>query len=479
MMISEEEYNQLRKQNELLMQQVQILTATVKELNQTIVELREQLNKNSHNSSKPPSSDGYKKPKPKSLRTPSGKKQGGQTGHKGTHLEASAKPDEIIPCMPTSCKGCPYHDICKQSAVVVEKRQVFDAIVKVMVREFQCLEIPVCMLHGDDRKGTFPEDVKAAVQYGKNLEALVVALNTMGAVSIQRTHEILSGVFGIPLATGTISNMVSRCAEHLTQTVGQIRDKVINSALVHFDETGTRVDKKLMWVHDASNCSYTYLDISPKRGVIGMEQCGVLPDFKGIAVHDCWAPYWKYPDVTHSVCCAHLLRELIGVTENYPEQKWAANFRDLLLEMKKIRDKSVDGGKENLSYYYLHKFDKLYDEYIQQGRIENPLPEKAPNQKRRKKKGKVRALIERLANYKASVCLFMKDFRVPFDNNQAERDLRMVKVKTKVSGCFRVEEGARDYLKIMSYVGTAHKQGLNAYEALRMAISGHPEVIWG
>ena len=186
---------------------------------------------------------------------------------------------------------------------------------------------------------------------------------------------------------------------------------------------------------------------SPKRGNAGMEQCGVLPEFKGI-------------------------------DENHPEQKWASAFIDLLLEMKKVKDKAVEKGKDFLSYYHYHKFDKKYDELIEQARKENPLPETTEKKRGRKKKGKILALVERLANYKVSVCLFIHNFNVPFDNNQAERDLRMIKVKTKVSGCFRTEEGARDYLKIMSYVGTAHKQGYNAYEAIKNAISGHPNFIF-
>lgn len=347
------------------------------------------------------------------------------------------------------------------------------------VTEHQLLEIPICMLHGDTRKGAFPMNVKAAVQYGENLQALSVALNTVAAVSVKRTHEILSGVFNIPIATGTISNMVKRCADAVSETVNRIKQKVTESGLGHFDETGTRVDKKLWWVHDASNCEFTYLDISPKRGRLGMEQCGVLPSFHGIAMHDCWASYWNYKDCRHAVCCAHLLRELTGIAENHPKQKWTAAFIDLLLEMKKLKDKAVETGKESLSYYHYHKFDKRYNELIKQGREENPLPVVTEKKRGRKKKGKILALIERLDNYKASVCLFIRNFNVPFDNNQAERDIRMIKVKTKVSGCFRTEEGARDYLKIMSYIGTAHKQGYNAYEAIKNAISGNPDFIFG
>lgn len=448
-MTKDEMIKQLLQQVNSLTSTVDSLNATINtqtqlivQLNQTIQELKEQLNKNSKNSSKPPSSDGYKKPAPKSLRKPSGKKVGGQDGHQGTHLAVITAPDEIVTHMPSACKGCRHYQMCKGTACIAEKRHVIDAVVTVNVTEHQVLELPICMLHGDTRRGEFPADVKAAVQYGENLQSLAVALNTVGAVSIKRTHEILSGVFNIPI------------------------------------ETGTRVDKKLWWVHDASNCEYTYLDISPKRGNAGMEQCGVLPEFKGIAMHDCWASYWNYPDIQHAVCCAHLLRELTGIDENHPEQKWASAFIDLLLEMKKVKDKAVEKGKDFLSYYHYHKFDKKYDELIGQARKENPLPETTEKKRGRKKKGKILALVERLANYKASVCLFIHNFNVPFDNNQAERDLRMIKVKTKVSGCFRTEEGARDYLKIMSYVGTAHKQGYNAYEAIKNAISGHPNFIF-
>ena len=451
-----------------LQQSFDAQTALITQLNQTIQELREQLNKNSKNSSKPPSSDGFKKPAPKSLRKPSGKKVGGQEGHQGTYLSVISDPDEIVKHMPSACEGCPHYKMCKGTACVAEKRHVIDAVVTVNVVEHQLLEIPICMLHGDTRKGSFPNDVKATVQYGENLQALSVALNTVGAVSVKRTHEILSGVFNIPLATGIISNMVKRCADAVSETVNRIKQKVADSSLGHFDETGTRVDKKLWWVHDASNCEFTYLDISPKRGYLGMEQCGVLPLFHGIAMHDCWASYWSYEDCQHAVCCAHLLRELTGIAENHPEQKWASAFIGLLIKMKKVKDKAVEAGKETLSYY---KFDKRYDELIKQAREKNPLPVTAEKKRGRKKKGKILALVERFDNYKASVCLFIHNFMVPFDNNQAERDLRMIKVKTKVSGCFRSEEGARDYLKIMSYVGTAHKQGHNAYDAIRKAIS--------
>ena len=226
-----------------LLQQVNSLTSTVDslnatinaqtqliaQLNQTIQELKEQLNKNSQNSSKPPSSDGFKKPVPKSLRKPSGKKVGGQNGHQGTHLAVVTAPDEIVKHMPSACEGCQHYQICKGTACIAEKRHVIAAVVTVNVTEHQALKLPVCMLYGDTRRGAFPSDVKATVQYGEKLQALAVALNTVGVVSIKRTHEILSGVFNIPIATGTISSMVKRCAESLSATVDKIKDKMIGS----------------------------------------------------------------------------------------------------------------------------------------------------------------------------------------------------------------------------------------------------------
>jgi transposase len=447
---------------------------TINELTQTIKELNEKLGKNSRNSSKPPSSDGLKKPSPKSLRKPSGKKPGGQPGHNGTTLYTVVEPDETVRHMPVACKSCPRYDTCISRACVGETRQVIDAVVTVKVTAHQSLVLE-CPLNGIPQQGEFPDDIKATVQYGENLQALAVAMNTIGAVSVNRTHEILTGVFNIPLSTGTISNMVSKCANGLSEIVDQIRQNLSAAEVVSFDETGTRVDGKNHWVHNASNSEYTHLTINKKRGKEGMDAGGVLPGFRGTAVHDCWAPYWKYLLVVHALCCAHLLRELIGVEENHPhQQKWASDFKNLLLEMKEAKDDAIERGEWQLCDERLQEFDRRYDEIINQAYAQNPLPVTNKKKRGRKKKGKILALIERLDVYKASILLFAHNFVVPFDNNQGERDLRMIKTKSKVSGCFRSLIGAQNYLAIMSYVGTAKKHGISAYEAIRQAIRGNP-----
>ena len=471
----------INKQNATINKQTETinkLTETIQKQEIQIAELKEKLNKNSKNSSKPPSSDGLNKPQPKSLRKSSDKKQGAQKGHKGSGFSITQKPDDIIPHIPDACKKCSSFGKCSKSCVVAEKRYEVDVVVqtKVILHQVMSVECPKC--DNEILKGDFPAHITSTMQYGQNLQALVIALNTIGMVSIHRTHEILSDLFCIPISTGTIHKMVTECAKKILPIIDVIKEKIIASPIVHFDETGTRVDNKTRWVHNASNSKYTYLTVEDKRGYEGMESSGILPNYTGIAVHDCWSSYWKYDAVLHAVCCAHLLRELTGVKENHPTQVWASKMIELLLDMKKQRDKAVFMSKDGLSYYYTHKFHQKYQSIIEEARELNPIPEKVPGKRGRQGKGKIRALIERLFDYEASVCLFTKNFNVPFDNNQAERDVRMIKVKTKVAGCFRTLEGAQNFMTIMSYLGTAKKHGISPMKALRKALSDEGDFIF-
>ena len=467
---------QLTEQVEQLTETVSTLNQTIVELQQTIAELRERLSKNSRNSSKPPSSDGYKKPKPKSLRESSGRKAGGQDGHEGHHLNIEQTPKEIISHMPSGCAGCPLYEKCRGEACVAETRKVADAAIEIHVTAHEALSV-TCPLTGKALRGSFPEDVKGPIQYGKKLQGLIVAFNTVGAVSANRIKEIFGSVFGIPLSTGTVNNFVVGCAGRLDGVMAEIRDQVIGGPIAHFDETGTSVNGKLHWAHVASNDRFTYLYLSAKRGKAGMDEGDVLPRFRGIGVHDCWKPYWKY-DIKHGVCCAHLLRELQGVQDNHPDQLWPKYFAALLMEMKRRKEEATATGLDCLEPGILAGISNSYDAFIRLAYRENPEPVKIPGKRGKPKRGKLLALIDRLRDYKASICLFAENFAVPFDNNQAERDLRMVKVKTKVSGCFRTESGAEHFLKIMSYIGTAKKQGVNPFQAIMSALSGNPKACW-
>lgn len=471
----------MAKQNADLTALVQSLTETIKELEETIRELQRQLNQNSQNSSKPPSSDGFNKPKPQSQRQKSGKKQGGQKGHPGSHMSIPHEPDEYSKHLPKKCLSCPRLNECVMSGKVFtcgEKRYEVNAVITTRVTEHQSIQAASCPCTGEALAGEFPEGIRAYVQYGDSVSVLAGLLSTYGAVSTMRIHVLLGSLLGISLSTGTITSMVSKCAQKVGGTLETIKSMLIGSKVANFDETGTDVNGKTIWVHNSSTSDLTYQTISTKRGQIGMEGNGVLTKFGGIAVHDCWSPYWKYDDITHAVCNGHLLRELTGVEQYSPGHMWAPGFKTLLRSMKKARDKAVVKGKTELSYYHLHKFDTEYDRLMMMANEECPLsPDPLKKKKGRKKKGKERSLIERLMALKASVCLFIRDFDVPFDNNQAERDVRNVKTKTKVSGCFRTESGAQDYLDIMSYISTGRKHGISAYEALTAAFTGNAEIV--
>ncbi len=461
-------------QNEELTKTVSELTAKIDELTQKITELTEQKNKNSNNSSKPPSSDGLKKPnKETSLREKTGKKQGGQPEHSATNLVVNEKPTDIKLIAPSKCQSCPMWEKCKGKACEGKKRSVIDIEIKKTITEYCSLEI-TCPKDNQKLKGEFPKTVKGRYSYGNTIAAFLVALNTVGAVSTDRIKEIVGSIFNLPVGKGTIVKMVSRFKEKAEPALKVIKELIEKSSTAHFDETGSRVEGKTRWIHNASTFIYTYLCYSHNRGFKGMEDADVLPNFKGIAHHDCWSPYWKFKDIDHAICCAHLLRELNGIIENHPEQKWAEYFKILLLNMKHTKEVSISNGEEYANKHYLEMYDKQYDDILQSAYEMNPLPEPETSDKRgRKKKGKIRALIERLDNYKGAVCLFFNDFKVEFDNNQAERDLRMIKVKTKVSGCFRSEDGIRDYLAVMSYVGTAKKHGKNAFQAILNVFEGN------
>ncbi|MBO4368672.1 MAG: IS66 family transposase, partial [Desulfovibrio sp.] len=285
-------------------------------------------------------------------------------------------------------------------------------------------------------------------------------------------------LMGVQLSTGTLVSMVKRCASKIGSVLKDIKNLLIQNDVNHYDETGIRINGHLYWVHNSSSANLTYQTVHQKRGQEGINDNGVLGNSSGVAVHDCWAPYWKADNVTHAVCGAHLLRELEGVLENAPDHTWAQEFLALLLRMKAQKERDMAYGKENAGTYHQHKFFKEYDLIIQKANSQCPSPSASTEtQKGRPKMGKECALICRLAKLKDAVCRFFMNYLVPFDNNLAERDLRNCKTKCKVSGCFRSKEGAQDYLSISSYISTGWKQGISAFEALTAAINGMANIV--
>jgi len=471
----------LTKSNQTLTKTVNRLNETVDRLTKTIRELQGKLGQNSRNSSLPPSSDGFNKPQPRSRREKTGRKQGGQEGHSGVHMAVPHEPDEVRQHLPLRCLACPHLAECRTKGNVFacgEKRYEVNVVVSTKVTEHQSLEAVRCPYGEKVPAAAFPENIRAYVQYGDSVSVLVGLLNTYGAVSVNRIHILLGSLMGVGLSTGTIASMTSQCASKVGGTLATIKEMLVKEDVVHFDETGTDVNGKTIWVHNSSTPSLTYQTINGKRGQGGMEANGVLPAFKGTAMHDCWSPYWKYNDVRHAVCCAHLLRELTWVEDFCENHGWATRFKKILLDMKKARERTAERGKGEISQYYSRKFEAEYDDIIREAEAACPEPPVPPDKRRgRKKKGKVRSLLERVKSLKESICLFLHDFLVPFDNNQAERDVRNVKTKTKVSGCFRTEDGAQNYLDVMSFLSTGMKHGVSVFNALTAAFAGNGTIV--
>ena len=457
------------------------LHGTIDELKATIRELQSKIGRNSQNSSQPPSQDGFSKPQPRSQRPKTGRKPGGQSGHAGVHMEIPHEPDEILQHLPSKCMCCPHLAECREKGGVFscgEKRYEVNVVVSTKVTEHQSLEAVACPYGETVPAADFPENIRAYVQYGDSVSVLVGLLNTYGAVSVNRIHVLLGSLMGVGLSTGTIASMTAQCAARVGGTLATIREMLTKEDVVHFDETGTDVNGRTVWVHSSSTRDLTYQTVSTKRGQTGMEGNGVLTDFRGIAVHDCWKPYWKYDDVRHAVCCAHLLRELTWVEEFGDNPGWATRFKKILLDMKKAKERTRARDGDGISQYYSRKFDAEYDDIIREAEAVCPEPPETPDRKRgRKKKGKERSLLERLKTLKDSICMFLHNFLVPFDNNQAERDVRNVKTKTKVSGCFRTEDGAQNYLDVMSYLSTGMKHGVSVFDALTAAFAGNGTIV--
>jgi transposase len=446
------------------------LIAIILALAEKVAELEARLNMNSKNSSKPPSSDGFNKPK--SLRTPSGKKAGGQQGHEGKGLKLFSQPDKYINHEPWECAQCPNAVMCQAKKTVCETRHEIDININTTTTAHQTISV-LCPLSAERITGRFPEGIESSMQYGVNMRALAVSLNTIGMVSVNRTHEILNGVFGVPISTGTISAIVSECALTVAEPVKEIKEAIIEEPIIHTDETGTRVDKKTVWAHTASTERLTYIEVQESRGKKGMDAIGILLAFLGTAIHDCWASYFLFDAIRHGLCNAHLLRELTAVVEN-TKQAWAQALIDLLLQMKSLKEQFLSQNEHGPTPYFLKKFNLAYDGILADALARNPLPAHDDTKKGRPKRGKTGSLVDRLILHKDKYLLFFTDFNVPFDNNQAERDIRMFKVKQKVSGCFRTMDGARDFAIIMSYVGTARKHRVPGFIALKNALLGYP-----
>ena len=447
------------------------LQTQIDTLQAELKDLRDRLGKDSHNSSKPPSSDGLAK-KPASLRPRTGRKPGGQKGHPGKTLSLTDTPDEIVVHTPDQCACCGL-PLAEAAAEPGERRQVADLPpLRLFVTEHQS-QRKTCGGCGAVTVGAFPDGVSQPAQYGPRVKALGVYLSCYQLLPYARIAGLFADLFGAPLSPGTLFAAQQAGAKNLAAVLSDIKDDLQKAAVVHFDETGLRVKGRLHWLHSAGTANATYYAWHEKRGKDGLTKAGVLPDFEGVAVHDGWASYFHY-GCRHALCNAHHLRELTALHEQ-EKQDWAASLRSLLVEIKNAVAKAREQGEKKLSCLLVCRFEARYRKLLSEGFAANPPPQTPRRTKRgRVKQSPARNLLLRLQAGMKQTLAFLYDFSVPFDNNLAERDVRMMKVKQKVSGGFRSSGGADAFCAVRSYISTLRKQGRSVLPALEAVFLGKP-----
>ena len=446
----------------------------IQQLEARVHDLETRLSKNSSNSSKPPSSDGLKKKKPKSQREKSGKKSGGQQGHIGKTLTQVEKPDVIVTHTPSLCDGC-GSGLGAVAGSCAERRQVFDIPQpKVEVTEHR-VEEKKCPCCGVLNRAVFPQTVRGPVQYGERVQALTVYFAHQHFIPMDRLCQIFEDIFGITFSPGTYANIDERLFEKLEPFEASLKIYLLAARVLHFDETGMRCEKKLHWIHVASSQVATLYKIHAKRGQEAMNGAGILPEFKGTAVHDHWVPYFSYGQVIHALCNTHHLRELTFIYEQEKED-WAKQMKDLLIfgkqEVEKYaEERALPGG-------VLEKLKQSYEQVISNGlKYHAQLTPLSKCKRGRPKQRDGKNLLDRLQEKRDCVLRFMYNFAVPFTNNQGEQDIRMVKLKQKISGCFRTLRGGQIFCRIRSYISTARKQDWHIWDALADAIRGSPRLL--
>ncbi len=456
----------LSEQNALIQQHGEQMSR----LSEQLKAVQDRLAKDSHNSHLPPASDRFVRT-PKSLRKPSEKPSGGQPGHRGSSLQFSATPDEIILQQVERCEAC-QHDLRAVAACGRERRQVVDLpLPRLLVREYRA-EQKHCPHCQHLTRAAFPDGVQAPIQYGPNVGATAVYLVEQQLLPLARACEVMRDLLFVQMSEGTIWELMKRCAGQLASVEQQIKEALIQSEVIHQDETGLHVGGLRHWMHVTCTPTLTHYHVDKSRGQAALEAIGILPQFTGISIHDGWGSYFLY-DCQHAACIVHLLRELVFLAEEQGAV-WAADLKELLLDMKQATDQAREQGKPWLDPLEVVDWEARFLELLAQGDRLHPPAVAPPGQRGRCKQSAARNLLDRLRKHQQAVLAFLEDLRVDFDNNLAERDLRMVKVQQKVSGCFRSMAGAQAFSRIRGYLSTLRKQGMPLLSALQATLCGHP-----
>ncbi len=483
-MIAEEELIQLRQKNSLQQEHIEAqqetiasqqqhiasLVQQVSALNEQVKTLQERLAKDSHNSSLPPSSDRFVR-KAKSLRTKSEKKSGGQPGHHGSSLHWCSTPDEVVEQRVERCEAC-QQELSGVAASHVERRQVLDVPApRLLVREYRAehKQCPVCE---HLTVAEFPKEVAAPMQYGPSIGAIAVYLVQQQLLPLARACEVMSDVLGVQMSEGTVCDLITRCAAQLVEVEEQIKRALSQAEVIHQDETGLYVGGKRYWEHVTCTPTLTHYHVDPSRGQKALQAIGILTHFQGISIHDGWASYWQYR-CEHACCNVHLVRELTFLAEEQGVL-WAADLKGVLLDMKAAAQQARARGERRLGFVEVVDWEAQFLVLLDQGDHAHPRAQAPPGQRGRSKQSPARNLLDRLRKHQKAFLCFLEDLRVDFDNNLAERDLRMIKVQQKVSGCFRSLAGAQAFSRIRGYLSTLRKQGLPLLSALQATLCGHP-----
>jgi transposase len=406
------------------------------------------------------------------MRKKTGKKPGGQPGHKGHTLQQVDNPDYIVTHRLTLCScGC-GEDLSACPVVRYDKRQVFELPPRKLEVTEHKVEVKVCPNSGKEVSASWPENVSAPVQYGPNLLAWLVYLNVHQLLPYERIGQMCADEFGVRVSDATIQNAVIIAEQSLAAFQEAVIQQLQQAAVVHADESGIRVEKKLYWMHVLSTEHLTWYGVHHKRGQEAIYSFDILPHYRGILVHDCWAPYFELA-CQHALCNGHILRELTFVYEEL-HQKWADTLSNLLLDMNNAasthKTKGTDFAQEELLTWEFR-----YDDILDEGMAANPDTPVQPHKKHKRiKRTKPQNLLARLQTYKLMILAFLYNLLIPFTNNQGEQDIRMIKVKMKISGCFRTRNGAQRFLSIRSYTSTVQKNNRQILPALFAAITGNP-----
>ena len=440
------------------------LCSVIKQMQVEIDELRAQLKQNSQNSHRPPSSDNFQKPNPKPSIKRKKKMRGGQFGHRGKTLKKVENPDVVFDCEPADC-------LCGETmwvgkSEILETRQVFELPEpRLEVMEYRKLK-RTCQC-GQASCGEFPAKVGGQTQYGERVQAMVALLSVRGCLSHRKIGEIFADLYGSELNEATIQEMLQRTSE--VMPMEEIKAEITQSEVINVDETSLRENGIKRWIHTVSSRMWSYQFIHRKRGREAMEdEKSVLPEYKGVAVHDCLESYFGFSGMKHAICNAHILRELTGIIEN-SQSGWGWRMKRLMLRIYVASDYGTGTVADFASY------EKRYEKILAAGEKEEP-PPKREHPKGKLKRTKGRNLLERMRKHQAAVLRFAVEKEVPFTNNQAERDLRNAKVKQKMNGGFRAASGTESYVRINSYIMSLRKQGRQVFQELVSIIKGKPFV---